>query len=586
MSDVKALLAANSSYYFTTTYFKNIDDPNLFWTPFSIQKTIYNVVDYGYDLSTKVIKPQKLPKYIVLVLPRQWGKTTGIASLVACLLIRYPGCKIGVMSNKDENAKKFIEKVAMFIKYSQYSALVDTDRKSTLSLRFPLDLHGIELISTVESFGETENIRSNSYTWLILDEIAQSSEEIIKGAAFPTTRFQGNYRKNGKPDTILISTPRGAKGTFAEYFKIGIKQRRLGCKACLTTFERKELPDEVDYYGFKPKYTKPCPKCAKVDYEFVDGPDVAVVNVDPWSHPIYTPEILRQELDLAGWTPLARQEYLGEFIEDGAGVYYDDWLKNCVDETLTLHPPKGGVVSIDFGRNHDATVIMAGHRANGTYILEDIKYIPSIGGIEYNQIRYELLMYVCEVNPYLLVPDATGIGDAVVEDIYHDLITLRSDDVHGFYIRDGIRTDYTINCKPDLRTTIWRKQLKSSTRIDKMGIVFEYNIKFEIIQHSIEVISTGKLKIPKRFSHINMQRLWEELINYGYEYSSNGRIIYGTQNGHDDTVIALAMLLYACNAPTFVKPKPKLGGRDTFVIQSLRKEEEIGFTDSPLGKQA
>jgi len=566
--------AAISTYHFTTHFFKDPNDVTKEWVPHDGQIKLYDIIDYGYDVRTKTIRPPEDIEVVLMSWPRQNGKTEGTASAVAALMIRFPGAQIGVMSNSHDNAKKLITRIYRFLDNGGFKSFVDAHTVESITLN-----NG----SRVDSFGQTSNIRGNSYWWLIIDEAAMFKDNMIEGDAIPTTRTAGAFRKFGTPSVILLSTPRGTSGRFAELYMKGVRERWIGCKECgmlYTKDDYKELG--INWFSLENLLSVPnigkCEMCDSENYEYVDR-YYTIVSIDPYQ--IRSRKELEKELTLRGNTPIARQELLGEFIGGGANVYRREWLENCTNPRLTnaykVVPGRKYYMGIDFGKSHDATVFCVCHKDRTGVVFDWIEILPGRGQ-EYADIRIKMLGYILFWNPVWIVPDTTGMGNAVCEQLNRDLSALKK---HGLQCEYGKPPRVSVKkfeMQPKLKSKIY------NNKKDHYGFMFDMNSKPEVIDHLANLFMHGGIQIPPEPVY-KVQTMWDEIVNFGYEQTDSGRIKYGVQSTHDDTVIALALACWGINQKPFIMGKPMVGGKNLYVyengtLQTNWKEEEsysMGF---------
>jgi hypothetical protein len=384
----------------------------------------------------------------------------------------------------------------------------------------------------------------------------------------------------------MLSTPRETRGPFFENYRMALENRKIGCRKCKTVYHRKEFPDSIRWDCRQLPTLPNCMRCGFNDYEYVDC-NIALHHIDPYNHPNLTKESIDKELSMMGNTPKAQQEILGVFIAEASSVFREEWMIGCTDSTLynIRESVKGYYYSmgVDFGKTHDNTVFTLGHidPKNMRKILDHIRVIPSKGGVEYEVIRRDFLEFVWKFNPYLIVADSTGIGDAVVERMQYDIDELRQHGVKGKYKLNGVDIEWDLPRRPDLACYVYSNKArinKQTGRREHTGFVFDTGTKFELIQYLIEMFAQGMQRIPNRFSSHDVQMLWEELINFGYEYSNSGNIIYGVQTGHDDTVISYALMNWGLRErPQMTFTMPTLGGEDSYVLrdETLSRRDDI-----------
>jgi len=540
---------------FTRTFTYNPDDNDDKFKPFPYQTKFFNIIDFGYDPADCVYKPTDPPAIVVMMTPRQYGKSVAISKDVLPLFIRYGG-NIGILSNKEDNAIELLDKVQREFEMSPFSEMVVSRKQSELTVA----RNGMTF--KIYSFGQVETIRSKSLRFLFLDEAAQHDEKIL-AAAMPTVEIAGAFMQHGTPDIIMTSTPFGQDNTFYNYLRRGLESREVCCRQCGfkralsdstfkgIRFPARDMPDDmVD-----------CPQCQANDFAYLSN-GIAVVVVDPYSHPFKTRAMIDKKVELAGNTARARQEYLAEVASDDIGVFQRNWLDQCMDVDLYNKRERKQdtdyVVSIDYGKSHDATVIGVGHRDSRTdAIIYDYQYRIPGGEAEYRDIRYEFLQIVAYFRPYMIVPDATGIGDPMVEQMEQDLLDLQEFGINGVRYVNGTRIPYKIRPVYDLNCRIY------NNKTNRLGFVFDYTSKMNLIDNLSNILQKGKVRIPdERILPI----LWKELLRFGYSKSNNNRIIYGTQMEHDDTVIALALLCWGMRQNPYYYSQAQLGDADHYVL--------------------
>ncbi len=419
--------------------------------------------------------------------------------------------------------------------------------------------------ATVLSFGQTENIRGYPFWWIFCDESAQFPDKLIDGAIIPTVRKAGAFKKWKTPSIVLLSTPRGPVGRFFDYYSRGLKLREVGCRKC----GNKVSINDPLYRNFVfpprdiPENIPNCKVCGAHDFEYVPN-SIITVTLDPWDHPAFSREEIEAELERRGNTPLARQELLGEIITDNTGVFSRMMLEANQDPKIKniphADPAYHYIIGTDFGKSHDATVISVGHQEQNKIIQDYILYLPSEGGgMDYAEIRWHLMKNVAIFRPSWLVLDSTGIGDPIVEQIDFDLRLLKSAGLTIEYKKNGGLISKTIPPIHNLSTRIY------SNKKNRLGFVFDYNSKIDLIDNLINLFEKNLITIGSEYPYDALTKLWQELINFGFSYSNNNRIIYGTQRDHDDTVIALALMCWGCRERPYYNTTPRLGGKDYFV---------------------
>jgi len=557
--------AMQSTVLFGTTFLKNPTDPNLSvlnlnegegWVPYYPQRQIANILDFGYDIENSVLRPTHPADIIVMVWPRQTGKTEGVTSVIASLLCRYPRALIGVVSNNEENAKFLVNRIYNFLLYSPFADMIELRKTDRIKMK-----NG----AMVMSFGQTDNIRGYPFWWIFCDEAAQFPDALLDGAIIPTVRAAGAFKKWKTPSIILLSTPRGPVGRFFDYYSRGLQLRDIGCRVCGNKVPIKDpIYRTIQFPTLQMPALPNCAKCGENNYEYVSN-KIITVTLDPWDHPAFTVPEIKDELERRGNTPLARQELLGEIITDNTGVFSRMMLESNQDPDIKNlpkpNPAHRYVLGVDFGKMHDATVISMGHQELSKIIQDYIEYHPSEGGgMEYAEIRWHVMRLVAIYQPTYLVPDATGIGDPIVEQLILDIKLLKTVGLSITYVKNGGTIEKFIPPVYNLPTRVY------NNKTNRLGFVFDYQSKIDLIDNLINLFEKNLITIGSEFPYEALTILWKELINFGYTYSDSNRIVYGTQRDHDDTVIALALMCWGCRMRPYYNTSAVIGGRDHFVL--------------------
>ncbi len=557
------MLTMSSTAAFTITYFKDPNDQDVIrgdpnsgkkWTPHSTQILLYNYIDFGYDMNYPDIKPLRKPEIVVMCWPRQVGKTEGTASASAALSVRYRNIAIGVMSASEGRAKDFLKRVIFFLETSPFANMI---------IRKTSDIIELANGSSVRSFAKSETIVGVSLTWLIIDEAALFEDDLIDGAAMPTTRTAGAYKRWGTPSIIMLSTPRTAKGRFIEYLNMGLEKREIVCTHCK---DRHYITD-TRYHGIQfDKYfipdLPPCEQCGHKEFIYICN-EIAVVCINPWDQPGKTREEIEAEIARRGNTPLARREILAEISDDNSGVFTEKMIEECVDyHKVNIIDPKPGkryIVSFDIGKVHDASVISVGHMEENVLHIDYIERHPG-EGLEYTQICYYVLRIIDLYCPYIVIVDATGMGSPVAEQLHNDIIAIQTEGLDVSYSDKGVKITRHFTKNRKIGGKIF------SNKNNQLGFVIDYQSKLDIIDNLSNLFQRHLISFMPRYKYEVIDITWVELIRFAYEYTPNNRIKYGTQREHDDTVIALALLAWAARETPWFMSTPILGEADQFVL--------------------
>ena len=202
------------------------------------------------------------------------------------------------------------------------------------------------------------------------------------------------------------------------------------------------------------------------------------------------------------------QEYMAEFLDEAAGVFHG--INLCVHGELyrhpahTLHPDHRYVVGWDIAKHTDFSVISV----LDTSTYRDGQATPHLCHWErFNTLNYVIQMDQLETvarnfNAPVLI-DSTGIGDPIF-----DALAMRGLPVYGYHL--------------------------SGTR------------KTALIQNLAVAIQSKSISYPP------LKQLLQELSSYQYAISPSGQIQYGAPEGeHDDTVISLALAVWAAQHPVW-----------------------------------
>ncbi|PNX48821.1 MAG: hypothetical protein BV459_01515 [Thermoplasmata archaeon M11B2D] len=525
-------LASISWVHFAEYFFKNPLDEDLPLKLDPPQKAAINAVQFGYDIDMYpwTIPVHKRPKEIVMIWPRQFGKTTAVAVAAACAFIfMVKRFNIATFSVNEDGAKELMDRIKFFIETSPFGYMIEDFNTTTIIKQ------GKRVRCT--AYPASDGVRGRSVHLGLIDEAAHIKEKILMGAILYTLRRVGIR-------WIMLSTPLGFKGSFVEHYNIAMKTRPICCLNCGSVFEQTDSIMKIFIHKFGtyhiPDNMPRCPRCDAISWEYGVG-EYCVIPVDPFKCSWKTKEQILHELELAGNTPLARQEMLGEIVMEGANVFTREMLENATNNKLNniIKPDphiRNYVVGMDFGKIHDASVSCVMHYdwARKKAILDHLYIIPATyQNIDYRDIRDSFLGLVEKYDPMWVCPDATGVGDSVADDMWLDLRERR------------------------LRARIYSNKSKqqayfSSEKMKHKGFIFDIKSKLELINNLVEGFTARRdIEIPPRHIPV-IDQLWEELLKFSFVVTDNKNIKYGTQNFHDDTVIALALSYWVARQRPFV----------------------------------
>lgn len=420
--------------------------------------------------------------------------------------------KIGMIAASEGQAQELIDKAKWSLQNSPFSKYVDEVKMMKITMK-----NGSYIKAHTSS---PKSIRSPAYDFIFIDESRWVDEDLIFRSAIPTVTHGERW--------VAISTPEGPRGKLMDYYFQGLETRPIICKNCGETYNQKEFhditfPTSPPEIGYLPEGLPKCAKCGEKNYKYGIG-DFATPFLDPWKCPIINQKKLKRKLDRYGWSPGARQEWLGHIIREGSMVILQEWLDSCVKKTLrntmTKKEKNRYIMSVDYGRHVDASVFFVSHKNSKGHIVWD--YMEAISGefdhdSDYDSIRDRIKSIAQFYTPDLIVPDATGKGDSLVEQL--------KDDLSRWHLHD---------------TRIY------NNKKNRPGFVFDTRTKLDLIDYMKIYLSDQQRKvwIPPR-TEPGVDEFFKECIRFECEVSEKtGHVNYGTQNYHDDRVIAFALGLW------------------------------------------
>ena len=503
-------------------YFPNLKRPDKLVVLDKHQKDFIDCIQFGFPLSYyrfAEFEDKKPPKGVITIWRRQVGKSWSCAWAVAALMIIEAPCAVGIVAASEAESQLLIDKVKWIFDNSQFSKYIEG--------RPRLDLLKLKNGSYVRSHTCSEhNIRGPSYDIMLIDESALMNEKILFGAALPTVTHGTRW--------VSITTPQSRKGKLVEFFFKGLESRPIICKSCREEYKQAEFNVEFPYPKFLEMPDLPnCKICDKNDYKYGMG-YFSIPYLDPWNCTLIDPVELKAVLDLHDWSPLARQEYLGEIIDEASMVILKEWItKNTnvmLRNTMVREDGIAYVAGIDYGRHHDAASICITHmdKKTGQIVID---YMRTISGefdyeTDWAEIKTQFLEVIKFYRPVWVVPDATGLGDPLVEELHKDIRALK------------------LKCK------------LFNNKKDRLGFVISRITKPDLIGNLIALFSRNPhaLQFPPT-SEPEIQELVTELLRFECEVLEAGYIKYGSQTYHDDRVISLALSLWGHRRKPWFTPK-------------------------------
>lgn len=145
---------------------------------------------------------------VVVVAPRQTGKSYGLANRALWAAFRKANQRILIVSAGEEASKRLLSEINLAATHSLLKGSVLTETASLLMLS-----NGSEIRSVPAS---ERQIRGWTVDLLIVDEAALVPDDVLLGAALPTTAARPDAR------IILTSTPWAMEGAFYRSYLAGI----------------------------------------------------------------------------------------------------------------------------------------------------------------------------------------------------------------------------------------------------------------------------------------------------------------------------------------------------------------------------
>lgn len=504
-------------------FFPNPDDYSKKVTLDPFQKDFIDTIQFGFPLSqfkfSEVVNPVD---GVITIWRRQVGKSWSCGYADSALMILgstklgKPPTRIGIIAASEEESQILIEKVKLCFEESDFNEFITGKPK----------LDKIKLVNGSFTKSHTcshKSIRGAAYHYCFIDEGAQMDESILWSAAIPTTTHGERW--------IIITTPQGGKGALIQRFIKAVISRPIICKSCGAQYSQKnfinaKFPDKNEIWKM-PKLPL-CEYCGNSSYKYGIG-TWATPWLNPWECSIIDKEKLKRKLDSFSWSPWARQELLGEVIDEASMVILNDWIvKNTNDKLRNIMVKIQGVkyvLGMDYGRLHDASSFCVSHYDKKLKKIV-IDYMVTVAGeydyeTDYDGIHDKLKEIVTFYRPVWIVPDSTGLGYSQVERMKKD------------FLRWGVPTRIFTNDK-------------GSRNKPRLGFNISKQSKPELIGNMITLLSMNptQLEMPPK-TEPEFNELVTELLRFECEVKDGGYIKYGTQSYHDDRVIAFALTLWA-----------------------------------------
>jgi len=500
------------------------------------QKDFIDCIQFGFPLSQlKFSEVRDPPEGVIYITRRQVGKSWGCGWACGALSILGPAtkgsppCYQGIVAASEDEAEYLIDKVKICFEESDFNDFVVGKPR--------VDRIKLANKSLVRSHTcSHKSIRGPKYHYIYIDESARMDESILFSAALPTVEHGERW--------VAITTPQGNKGQLIEFYDKGLETRPILCKSCGAEYAQTHFTVTFPTRGRImdiPKDLGACPSCKVRDWKYGVG-IFAIPYLDPWKTPIINQIKLKKKLDAFGWSPWARQELLGEILDEASMVILKEWIDKQINKRLrnkmVFDASHRYIIGMDYGRLHDASSFAVTHfeKKRNKIVLD---YMRTVSGEYDYETDYDgIYSHVQEIfkfyNPSLAVIDATGLGYSQVERIQKD-----------FRLNWGLKTKLYNN-------------VKGSKDQPRIGFNINKQSKPELIGNMLTLFSMNPshLELPPQ-TEPEIKELVTELLRFECEIMDAGYIRYGTQNYHDDRVIAYASSLYGHKRKAYASAKPR-----------------------------
>ena len=214
---------------------------------------------------------------------------------------------------------------------------------------------------------------------------------------------------------------------------------------------------------------------------------------------VLTPESLEEERQNMP-EALFRQEYYSEFTE-GAGQFFRRIKENIYDQSRELPEEGDFQLGVDLAKYQDWTVLTPFNLNHFIVYPQD-----RFNQVDWNLQKARVEAMARRFGDALIVPDSTGVGDPIVEDLKNRGLNVYGENGEGFKFTEQSR-----------------ERLLSNLAI---------------------LLEQDKIKIP------NDEGLISELESFRYELTERGKIKVTVPEGmHDDRVMSLALAVWGVNTP-------------------------------------
>lgn len=497
------------------------------------QRDLIDTIQYGFPLSKfrfSEMEGKIISEGGICMSRRQIGKSVSFGYSSAALNIiggGFPDYKIpcfcGMIAASEDASIELVEKTKFVLENSDFNDFITGRTK----------LDRIKLINgsfTRAHPCSIRSVRGKKYHYLFGDEGRWMEEEVLFHAGLPTVEHGFRW--------FIITTPQGTKGELTKMYINAVQKRPVICKNCLAEYTQKDFPlakfpDKNRIWEMPP--LPPCKHCGNTKYKYGIG-YIATPWINPWDCPIIDRDKLKVKMDYYGWSPWARQEWLGELLDEASNVFLSTWIKNSTNlhlrNKMRYMPGLRYVLGLDYGRRVDATVFTIMHKNQEQQIILDYMRVMS-GEFDFSndwdQINEAAREIISFYKPWLVIADSTGIGYREVEKMHRQIKSWSP----GSMLYNSQKNFHKL--PPEKRRLgFWFDRINKPQLIDNLKMHFSTNPPI--------------LQIPPK-TEPEMDELVTELLNFDCKVHENtGYIEYGTQDFHDDRVISLALAVWGFNS--------------------------------------
>jgi len=361
---------------------------------------------------------------------RRWGKTVLGGALILATASR--GGRVAWTVPTYKNGRPLWRWMETTVSPLRQSRLCDVSRSERV-----IQFSGGGFLG-IYSMDNEDSIRGDNFDLVVSDEAAMMSETAWTDAIQPTLADRGG-------DALLISTPRGRNWFWKEWVK--------GQDGAQSTQQSWTAPSSAN-----------------------PNPRIQLAA-----------ELARERMPERTYL----QEWLAQFLEDGAGVFRGIDLA-ATAEMVSPVIPGTYVMGVDWGRSNDFTVLVV--MDCWTKKIVEIDRFNQIG---WSLQRGRVKALAERWRPTMILAEENSIGSPNIEALQAE----------GLPVRGFTTTNET---------------------------------KAEIIEHLALLIETNRISYPP------IPELLAELQSFEMETLKSGRIRYGAPAGmHDDIVISLALAAWA-----------------------------------------